>query len=111
MTVRLLCHHGHLLEISDDLTDQQVVCGRCGSVTATNYTRTSQSHRLAATVESVIPQVEGNPRATPPTVFPSGAPSRATADDSTHDPDDSMLASFAPSRARSGSSLDGSASI
>lgn len=34
MTLRLSCHHGHLWEISDDLTGEELVCRRCGSVTS-----------------------------------------------------------------------------
>jgi hypothetical protein len=33
MTQRLFCHHGHQWKISDDLTGEELVCRRCGSVT------------------------------------------------------------------------------
>lgn len=32
MPLKLRCHHGHWLEIADDLTDEELVCRRCGSV-------------------------------------------------------------------------------
>ncbi|MDA1053880.1 MAG: serine/threonine-protein kinase, partial [Planctomycetota bacterium] len=32
MTLKMLCHHGHWLEITAELTDEEFVCHRCGSV-------------------------------------------------------------------------------
>ena len=33
MTLRLYCHHGHPLDVTDSVTDETLVCSRCGSVT------------------------------------------------------------------------------
>jgi serine/threonine protein kinase/tetratricopeptide (TPR) repeat protein len=53
MNARLLCHHGHQLEISGDLTTPELVCQRCGSVTRVKITGDTRKGSPDATLDSV----------------------------------------------------------
>lgn len=56
MTLRLSCHHGHQWEISDDLTGEELVCRRCGSVTSVkDRGDTRKSRPVDATINTKSP--------------------------------------------------------
>ena len=55
MNARLLCHHGHQLEISGELTTPELVCQRCGSVTRVKLTGDTRKDAPNVTIDSVAP--------------------------------------------------------
>ena len=60
MTLRLSCYHGHQLEITEDFSDAEFVCDRCGSVTVHRRTGDTAMNRFARTVDSIVPDADGD---------------------------------------------------
>ena len=61
MTVQFFCQHGHELDITDELTDEELVCDRCGSVTrirSSGDTRKSRPSDIAYDLED--PRQQGS---------------------------------------------------